>query len=58
MLVSANLLRKPHAARDIVLLTMKLASQARENPDPSWHRRLPYLYLVKLYWGNRPAHIR
>ena len=58
MLYSANLLRRPNASRDIVRTALELAYQAREEPDPRWHRKLPRLYLCKIYIGHAPAHIR
>ena len=59
MLFNANLLRKPNAARDIALITFELASHANdEDVSREWHRHLPGLYLCKLYFGNKPAHIR
>jgi hypothetical protein len=59
MLFNANLLRKPNAARDIVRITLELADAApAEGTTRAWHRRLPGLYLMKLYIGDRPAHIR
>jgi len=59
MLFNANLLRKPNAARDIARITLALAADApAEGTTRAWHRRLPGLYLMKLYIGDRPAHIR
>ncbi|MDO4400548.1 MAG: glycosyltransferase [Coriobacteriia bacterium] len=59
MLFNANLLRKPNAARDIVRTTMELVAEApTEGTTRKWHRRLPGLYLMNLYIGDWPAHIR
>lgn len=59
MLMNANLLRKPNAAFDITRIALKLAEEANtEDMDRHWHRKLPGLYLMKLYWGHKPAHIR
>ena len=59
MLFNANLLRKPNAARDIVRITLELVANApTEGTTHAWHRRLPGLYLLNLYIGDRPAHIR
>ena len=59
MLFNANLLRKPNAAQDITRITLKLVDEAaNEDMDRQWHRRLPWLYLMKLYIGHKPAHIR
>lgn len=59
MLFNANLLRKPNAAGDIVKATMALVADApAEGTNRRWHRRLPGLYLLNLYIGDRPAHTR
>jgi hypothetical protein len=59
MLFNANLLREPNAARDIVRITLELVADApTEGTTHAWHRRLPGLYLMNLYIGDRPAHIR
>lgn len=58
MLMNANLLRHPNAAKDIVEITMKLVADRPYRPDEVRADRHPYLHLAKLYWGKKPAHIR
>lgn len=58
MLFNANLLRKPHAARDIAELALGLAAQPAPSPNRKWHRRLPVFYASKFYIGHKPAHTR
>lgn len=48
LLVNANALRRPHAARDIVTRTMELVGTAQTRPR----------YFAKFYWGGKPAHTR
>lgn len=48
LLVNAHALRRPSAARDIVMRTMDLIGKPRN------HAR----YFAKFYWGGKPAHTR
>ncbi len=53
LLVNANSLRRPDAARDIVSRTMDLAS-GRAPMDRSTRKH----YFAHFYWGHKPAHTR
>lgn len=48
LLVNASPLRRPQAARDIVMHTMRLVGEQRHHPK----------YFAKFYWGGKPAHTR
>ena len=53
LLINGAVLRKPHAAADIVSRTMNLATG--ETPcDPATRKH----YFAHFYWGKKPAHIR
>lgn len=58
MLFNANLLRKPNAARDVARIALGLIAHPEAHETLRFLRRYPALYLIKLYFGGKPAHIR
>lgn len=58
MLFNANLLRKPNASRDVAKIALELVAHPEEHESLHFLQRHPALFLMKLYFGGKPAHIR
>ncbi|OUO90927.1 UDP-N-acetylglucosamine--LPS N-acetylglucosamine transferase [Gordonibacter sp. An230] len=53
MLVNGSFLRRPDAARDIAIATMRLVEKPKDPADARYRKRF-----LHFYWGGKPAHIR